>query len=389
MVKKILGILALVLALICMVTSCDNNDNTSDSVSTSDNSTHTHSYGDWETAKSATCTAEGTKARYCSCGEMQTATIPVIEHSYGEWKTTKEATSSEKGTETRECACGKTETRDIDILPIVTTMTQTEWRKAFDFSNYTSITVLGTESGSEDGVDFNFDATIKYYAGLVYISLSGMDYSGNDSFVNYETTTLEDFYAFNTLGFNELQHLMRDFEELSDFGFSKMTYSDSDKSYQTINEYGCIYKFWFENGKLAKYSYEDNGQGENLFCTYTFTAVNSTERFNIPTQSIKDEYQKIVNSITSDTKFYYYDDSWNRVYVSADEMKILLSAMKIEIIDAYEKGLSNGNIKNFCIETSTMSSADKPLTLEMRDGQIYEIQIGYSYDDSVYYYVEN
>jgi len=388
MAKKFLTILALVLALVCVLVSCDNKVDDGTPI-TPENSTHTHSYGDWKVTKSATCTEKGTKERYCSCGEKQTEQVSVMDHSYGEWKTIKEATSSEKGVETRECSCGKTETRDIDMIPIVTTMSQIEWKKAFDFSNYTSITILGTESGSEDGEDFNFNATIKYYAGLLYISLSGADYEGNDSFVNYTATTLENFYTFNMLGFNALQWLMNDFEELSDFGFSKMTYSDSDKSYQTIDTYGCIYKLWFENGKLVKYSYEDNGQGEYLYCTYTFTEVNSTERFNIPTQSIKNEYQEIVNSITSDTKFYYYDDDSNKVYVSANEMKILLNAMKIEIIDYYEKGLSNGNIKNFYFKTSTLSSADTPLSLSMYDGEIYIISIGHSYDSSVDYYVEN
>ena len=57
------------LTLVCMLASCRND------ASTPPTSTHTHNYGEWEIAKIATCTEEGSKERYCSCGEKQTAVI--------------------------------------------------------------------------------------------------------------------------------------------------------------------------------------------------------------------------------------------------------------------------------------------------------------------------
>ena len=116
-----------------------------------------HTFGEWKTAKAATCTAEGTQARTCEvCGKVETQTIKALghkevidkavaatctktgltegihcsvcdavikaqevipatgKHSFGEWKTTKPATCTEAGTQTRTCSvCGKVETQTI------------------------------------------------------------------------------------------------------------------------------------------------------------------------------------------------------------------------------------------------------------------------------------
>ena len=83
MTKKSLIVVVLMLVLVCALASCGGE--------------HTHSYEEWETTKAATCTTEGIKERYCSCGEKQSATIPMTEHTYGEWEITKEATYTEAG----------------------------------------------------------------------------------------------------------------------------------------------------------------------------------------------------------------------------------------------------------------------------------------------------
>ena len=42
---------------------------------------HTHSYGEWETFKAATCTDKGEKRRYCSCGEYESQEIAATGHT--------------------------------------------------------------------------------------------------------------------------------------------------------------------------------------------------------------------------------------------------------------------------------------------------------------------
>lgn len=80
MAKKILCIIVVMLALVSVLASCVFPNNAG--LNTPENPSHTHTYGEWETTKTATCTADGTKERYCSCGEKQTATIAKAEHTY-------------------------------------------------------------------------------------------------------------------------------------------------------------------------------------------------------------------------------------------------------------------------------------------------------------------
>ena len=90
MAKKFLWAIALLLALVCALASCNNADipntpddpNTPSTPDTPDNPAHTHNQSEWETTKAATCTEEGNKERYCSCGEIQKTNIAKTEHNY-------------------------------------------------------------------------------------------------------------------------------------------------------------------------------------------------------------------------------------------------------------------------------------------------------------------
>ena len=69
--KKVILAVLFVFVLCVALASCGKN-----------NDEHIHSFGEWETVKSPTCTDAGQKARYCSCGEEQTAAIEAIGHNY-------------------------------------------------------------------------------------------------------------------------------------------------------------------------------------------------------------------------------------------------------------------------------------------------------------------
>ncbi len=95
MARKILFVIALLLTFVCLLASCG---------------THTHEYGEWQTIDEATCTEDGTRERYCSCGEKQITPLSKMGHSYGEWVTTKSATCTEDGLKSRACSlCGAKE----------------------------------------------------------------------------------------------------------------------------------------------------------------------------------------------------------------------------------------------------------------------------------------
>ena len=70
MVKRILCVCALILALVCILTSCGGEV------------AHVHSYGEWETAKDVTLTEDGVKERNCVCGKKETEYISFKPYAY-------------------------------------------------------------------------------------------------------------------------------------------------------------------------------------------------------------------------------------------------------------------------------------------------------------------
>ena len=75
--KKIVLLLLSISILICLV-ACNQGQN---QVPTPE---HTHNFGEWDVTKHATCTEDGTKVRYCSCGEKQSEIVVSLRHSPAE-----------------------------------------------------------------------------------------------------------------------------------------------------------------------------------------------------------------------------------------------------------------------------------------------------------------
>lgn len=128
--KKLLCILCLLLALVCVLAACDKTEtpNTGgDTPNTEQNggdnnqgggdnqTSHTHAYGDWSVITAATCGTKGEEKRTCSCGASETREIAATgEHTYGAWNVTTAATCTAKGEEKRTCTgCTTPETREI------------------------------------------------------------------------------------------------------------------------------------------------------------------------------------------------------------------------------------------------------------------------------------
>ena len=78
--KKILGLITLILVFACLLVSCGGNDNNQ-----GDNNQpepeHIHAFGEWTTVTEASCTSEGLKERSCSCGEKEPQVIPKMAHT--------------------------------------------------------------------------------------------------------------------------------------------------------------------------------------------------------------------------------------------------------------------------------------------------------------------
>ena len=99
--KIIIGSLLLLFASTLVLSACGNSKS------------HTHQYGEWSVTRTATCTEAGEEARFCSCGDTQTRTLPTKEHCYGDWTVTKIATCTEAGEQEKVCSCGDKLTQSL------------------------------------------------------------------------------------------------------------------------------------------------------------------------------------------------------------------------------------------------------------------------------------
>ena len=75
MKKTLLIVLLLMFGCVMLLSSCDNVANQQ-----TPEKNHTCVFGEWEITKNATCTIEGEKERYCSCGEKEVQSISLTEH---------------------------------------------------------------------------------------------------------------------------------------------------------------------------------------------------------------------------------------------------------------------------------------------------------------------
>ena len=178
---------------------------------------HTHTYGEWETVKSASCTQEGIKERYCICGEKQTATIATKEHGYGLWFVTKEATYSEYGIETRTCSCGKTETRSIPkkVEPTTTVLTRNQYIAEISeiFANTTNQKTLKIKTEIDEEFVSGYTIYSYYFDGVnnfVYV-LSDDGYEYVEMWVGKSGN---EYLAF-TKGFEDSSPATKTYEETS------------------------------------------------------------------------------------------------------------------------------------------------------------------------------
>ena len=271
MSKKILCIIPLILTIALVFTSCGN------SISSSKKSTHKHSYGAWEIEVEATCTTEGIKCRYCSCGKAQTKSISVSNHAFGSWTVVKEATATEAGLEKRICHyCGETETRSIAASSTVTAITKNEWKNAFDFSTQSYILVSFDELCSEaaDNEVYGIRGTLTVQNGVVYRDIIEFWDDEEEAERGYASGVLNTFFDVGDYAGDWLWELGSEIESKSDYGFSLFNYSQSSNSYTaTINVDGilCTVSFWLSNKQITKITISGRNSETSINCSYTFS----------------------------------------------------------------------------------------------------------------------
>ena len=100
--KKLLCVIIMMFALVCLLASCDE---------------HTHDYGEWENVTNPTCTVDGSKVRYCTCGEEQIKPIYATGHIETTYSAV-DATCTNTGlTEGKFCSVCKEVTLAQTVVP--------------------------------------------------------------------------------------------------------------------------------------------------------------------------------------------------------------------------------------------------------------------------------
>ena len=99
---KPLFCLILTMMFLCTLCACVLNKTDSSPLNTTE-STHAHSWNEWETAKQATCREEGSRVGVCECGEQITMTVGKEEHVPGAWLLRPADGSSDHYEKYRQC----------------------------------------------------------------------------------------------------------------------------------------------------------------------------------------------------------------------------------------------------------------------------------------------
>ena len=86
--KKNIFVFLLLITMVASLAACGGRDTPPENDGGNSNETpvHTHEYAGWDVIKNPTCTENGEKVRYCSCGEKQNEIIVSLGHTPGEAK---------------------------------------------------------------------------------------------------------------------------------------------------------------------------------------------------------------------------------------------------------------------------------------------------------------
>ena len=149
--KKILAIILATL-MIASFSACESAKESTDSNDNAEN--YEHSYNsDWE--KDDTYHWHACKDEKCESVSSK------AEHTWDDGKITTPATAQADGVKTFTCtACNQTKT-EVVKYQIDTTVTESEWKAAFELNNATATGYL-TENGEKEEVLFKLDKTVYY-----------------------------------------------------------------------------------------------------------------------------------------------------------------------------------------------------------------------------------
>ena len=317
--KKILSAIILVLSLVLVLSSCNDDGNISSEVKTTqkeeitteekstkkeENTTvtedagHTHSFDEWKIVKAATCTTEGVKERYCSCGEKQSGSVAIVNHSYSNGV----------------CVyCGE----KLDVGEITREVTKDEWISIFDSNKYQNYTleINNFESHSRgNGKIFETNTIIEFrnpYSKITAVSSENYG-NGNSIFITEEI-------GFSSGGIDaiNIDYIVSKFYEeisgLDDYGYSKFIFNEADGTYSSLvfEDLDSV-TISFRNNQidtiiLAREYFDEDYGNVTYLCSLKISNVNNTPKPEAPMARAEEIFNASVDSINDaiEARRYY------------------------------------------------------------------------------------
>lgn len=281
---------------------------------------HVHNFDEWEAVKASTCTEEGIKERYCSCGEKQTANIILNGHNYVNGVCT---TCGHGNAGVAPDEDGSTN-NDDEIQISAEEQKYNEALALLEAADYVSAHELFKELG-----DYK-DSKI-YLSRFHNVITSFSEVGGTAVICTYNDKNLPEeqlvsdaeYFEKFTFSYDDNGNLIKLFGINSD-GYSESythTYNENNDLIKTenvrSNGYSRTYDYTYaENGDLIK-EVGTSSDGYNYTYDYTYYYDENenfvTERINTDSDGRHDKYIEIYNKKDNLIKYIYISSSGYKI----------------------------------------------------------------------------
>ena len=194
----------------------ENNPGGQDSPDESQTQAHVHEYGDWTVTKEASCAAEGSQEKTCSCGHRQTVALPKLEHTYSSqtWACSECGAAkytAYSGYSDYAQVCSVTETNGV-----VTMHYNSAAAVRIDLNHFsldggkTYVFVFGSEAGaamisSEGALYGNVRVVVENHMGSYDLVLRNVQLQNNHTVLKSDAATLKLGFYGNAVGLQTMK----------------------------------------------------------------------------------------------------------------------------------------------------------------------------------------
>ena len=169
-----------------------------------------------------------------------------------------------------------------EVAQVKSTVTKTEWKRAFDMSRFTNYTVKGKEVYEEEDETYEYGVSFQYDDGIVKGTATEV-YLGETE--TTEAHTYFDIESIADFGLSAIAELQFELEYLDDYGYSLFDYSESKKQYSatiSIDDIETFVTISFEDGKIVKITMKGGNEEGTFEANVTISKYGTTASLPAP-----------------------------------------------------------------------------------------------------------